>query len=147
MADRRQQIGVPAHAVAGPLDLYDDRVMEQPIQQGCGDDGIAKHLAPLGKAAVGRQDHGAAFVARVDQLKEQVPRGSAQCDVADLVDDQQLGAAEIADALPQASLPVGLGQAMDDVGPAGRNRRCAQLGSLPPRAPRRDDFFQCRTGR
>ena len=112
----RQQIGVLAHAVAGPLDVYDDHVMEQPIPQGRGDDGIAEHLAPLGKSAVGRQDHGAAFVARVHQLKEQVSRGSTQCDVADLVGDQQLSAAEIADALPQAPLPVGLGQAIDDVG-------------------------------
>ena len=114
--NRRQQIGVLAHAVAGTLDVYDDRVMEQPIQQGRGDDGVAEHLAPLCKAAVGRQDHGSALITRVDQLEEQVPGGSAQRDVADLVDDQQLGAAEIADALPQAPLPVGLGQAVDDVG-------------------------------
>ena len=36
--------------------------------------------------------------------------------VADLIDDRQLGAAEITDALPQAILIVGLGEAVDDVG-------------------------------
>jgi hypothetical protein len=50
--------------------MHDDRMMQHSVQQGCRDDGITEHLAPLGKAAVGGQDHGAAFVARVDQLKE-----------------------------------------------------------------------------
>ena len=64
---------------------------------------------------VAGEDHGAALVSRVDQLKEQIA-GSAEREVADLVDDQQLGAAEITDALAQSALPVGLGQAVDDVG-------------------------------
>jgi hypothetical protein len=45
-----------------------------------------------------------------------VGAGSDELPDSFLFDDQQLGAAEIADALAQASLPVGLGQAVDDVG-------------------------------
>jgi hypothetical protein len=45
--NRRQQISVLAHAVAGPLDVYDDRVMEQPIQPGRGDDGSPNTWPPL----------------------------------------------------------------------------------------------------
>src|SRR5512135_1619980 len=54
-----------APAIAGPLDLDDDGMVEQAVQQGRGDHGTAEHLAPLGKAAVGGQDHGAALVAGV----------------------------------------------------------------------------------
>lgn len=69
----RQQVGMTAEAIAGALDADDDRVVEEAVEQLGGDDGVAEHLAPFGKAAVGGEDHGAALVAGVDQLKEQVP--------------------------------------------------------------------------
>ena len=48
----RDQIGMRPQAVAGPFDLYDDSVMQQPIQK-CGrDHGIPEDLAPFGKAAI-----------------------------------------------------------------------------------------------
>lgn len=43
------QIGVLAHAIAGTLDLNDDSVMEQPVEQRGGDDGIAEHVAHSAK--------------------------------------------------------------------------------------------------
>jgi hypothetical protein len=52
---------------------------------------------PLGEAAVGGQDHGPALVARIDQLEEQVAAVGDDRQVADLVDDQEGGAAEEAD--------------------------------------------------
>lgn len=58
------------HAIAGPFDLDDDGMMEQPIQQRGGDDGIAEHLAPFGEAAIGREDHRALLVAGIDELEE-----------------------------------------------------------------------------
>jgi len=42
-----------AHPVARALDLHDDSVVQQPVQQGGGDDGIAENFAPFRKAAVG----------------------------------------------------------------------------------------------
>ncbi len=56
------EIGVPAQAVARPLDLHDQGMVQQPVQQGRGHDGIAEHLAPLCEAAVRGQDHGATLV-------------------------------------------------------------------------------------
>ena len=48
----RDQIGMRPQAVAGPFDLDDDSVMQQPIQK-CGrDHGIPEDLAPFGKAAI-----------------------------------------------------------------------------------------------
>ena len=85
--------------------MHDDRVVQQPVQQGCGDHGVPKNLTPFGKAAVGGQNHCPTLISGVDQLEKQVPRGGAEGQVADLVDDQQLGAAEIANALAQSPLP------------------------------------------
>jgi hypothetical protein len=47
-------------------------MVKQPIEQRGGDDRVAEDLAPFGKAAVGSQDHGALFVAGVDELEEEV---------------------------------------------------------------------------
>ncbi len=44
----------------------------EPIQEGCGDDGVPKNFAPFGKSAVGGEDHRALFIAGVDELKEQI---------------------------------------------------------------------------
>jgi len=38
------EIGVLSQAVAGAFDLHDDGVVQQPVEQGGGDDGLAKHL-------------------------------------------------------------------------------------------------------
>ena len=67
-----QKVGVLAHAVAGALDLDDDGMVQQPIEQRGGNDGIAEHVAPFGEAAIGREDHRAFFISRVDQLEEQI---------------------------------------------------------------------------
>lgn len=45
--------GVLAHAVAGALDLDDDGVVKKPVEQRCGDHGIAEHVAPFAEATVG----------------------------------------------------------------------------------------------
>ena len=59
-----------AQAVAGALDLDDDGVVEQPVEEGGCDDGVAEDLAPLGEAAVRGEDHRPLLVAGVDQLEE-----------------------------------------------------------------------------
>ena len=43
------QVRVLAEPVAGALDLHDDGVMQQPVEQRCGDHGVAEHLAPFGE--------------------------------------------------------------------------------------------------
>ena len=78
------KFGMLAQAVAGALDLNDDGVVQQSVEQGRGDDGIAEHLAPFGEAAVGGEDHGAALVSDVDQLEEQVAAAGHDRQVADL---------------------------------------------------------------
>src|ERR1700749_1962021 len=81
------QVGMLAQPVAGPLDVDDNGVVKQPVEQcGC-DHWIAKNLAPFDKAAIGGQDHGAALVAGIDQLEEQIAGTSADAQVTALGND------------------------------------------------------------
>ena len=59
-------------AIARALDLDHDGMVEQPVEERGGDDGIAEDLAPFGEAAVRGEDHGALFVAGVDELEEEI---------------------------------------------------------------------------
>ena len=61
-----------AQPIARAFDLHDNGVVQQSIQQGGGDHGITKNLTPFGKAAIGGEDHGALFVAGIDELEEQI---------------------------------------------------------------------------
>jgi hypothetical protein len=51
------EMGVLPHAIAGAFDLNDHSVMEQPVEQPGGDDGITEHVSPPGEATVRGQDH------------------------------------------------------------------------------------------
>src|ERR1700719_1681509 len=90
-------------------------MMEQPVEQRGGDDGIPEDVAPFGKAAVGGEDHGALFVAGVDELEEQVAAAGGDRQVADLVDDEQPAAAQEAVFLAQRALAFGLGEDSDKI--------------------------------
>ena len=64
------ELCVLTQPIALAFDLHDDGVVQQAIQQGAGDHGIAKDLAPLAESAITGEDQGAAFVAGVNQLEE-----------------------------------------------------------------------------
>lgn len=85
----RDKVGVLAEAVTGVLDLDNDGVVEKPVEHCGGDDWIAEDIAPFAEAAVGSEDHRALFLARVDQLEEQVAAARADRQIADLIDDEQ----------------------------------------------------------
>ena len=95
----RHEIGVLTQAVARPLDLNDDGMVKQPIEQCGGDYGVAEDLAPFGEAAVGGQNHGAAFVTSIDELEEQIAAAGDDRQVSDLIDDQERSPAQEANAL------------------------------------------------
>jgi hypothetical protein len=66
-------------------DVQGDGVMEDAVQDGRGDDPVAKDLPPAPEALVAREDHGPAFVAATDELEEQVGAGPVDRQVTDLV--------------------------------------------------------------
>ena len=51
----------------------------------------------------------------VDELEEQVSATGDDRQISNLVDDQQIEAAEVADALAQRAVAFGLGESRDDV--------------------------------
>jgi hypothetical protein len=84
--------------------LQDDGMMQEAVEQRGGDDGIAADVSPLGEAAVRGEDHGALFVASVDELEEEIAAAGNDREVADLVDNEQGKAAEVSDSLVQSAL-------------------------------------------
>ena len=83
------EIGMLAQAVTRSLDLNDDGVMEEAIEEGGGDNWVAEDLAPFGEAAIGGKDHGAALVAGIHELEEQIPAARDDRQVPDFVYDQE----------------------------------------------------------
>ena len=105
-----------AQPVAGAFDLDDHGMVEQSVEQCGGDDGVAEDFSPFSEAAIAGEDHGAFFVSGVDQLEEQVGAAVGDWEIADLVDDQERGAAIEADLLDQASLAFGAAERFDQLG-------------------------------
>ena len=83
-------LSLGAESVAVAADGQHVAVMQEPVEdRGC-DHWISKHGAPFGNTAVGRDQHGAGFVAPADQLEEEVCRIGLQRQVPEFIDDQQL---------------------------------------------------------
>src|SRR3954467_11154583 len=64
-------------------------MVDEAIDEGGGDHGVAEDLAPALEAAVAGDDDRAAFVAARDEREEQVGGLALEREVADLVDDEQ----------------------------------------------------------
>ena len=60
-------------------------MVEQPVQDGGGQDRIAEDLAPVDEALVAGQDDGGALVASGDQAEEQAGLVAGQGQIADFV--------------------------------------------------------------
>src|SRR5579859_5612614 len=95
-----------AEAIARAFDLDDNGMMEETVEERRGDDGVAEDLAPFGEAAVGGENDGAALVAGVDELEEEVGTAGAERQVADLVDDEEGIAGNEAYALPELAFAL-----------------------------------------
>jgi len=80
-------------AIGVALDIDRGGMMQDAVQDGRGDDRITEDLIPLTEAAVGGEDQRALFVAPRDELEEEVGAVAIDADVADLVDDEELGLA------------------------------------------------------
>ena len=92
-----QEVGVLAQAIARPLDLQHDGMMQKAVEERGGDDGVAEDVSPLGEAAVRGEDHGAPLITGVDELEEQIAAARNDREVADFVDNEQGEAAEVSD--------------------------------------------------
>ena len=80
-------------AVGFAFDGDDLGVMNETVDHGDGAAGVGKHFRPFREAFVGREQCALLLVAAVDQLEQQIGMTIGIGEVADLVDDQQAGAA------------------------------------------------------
>jgi hypothetical protein len=78
-------------AVAGSVDVDHVAVVEEAVEDGDGQDVVAKNLAPFGGAFVAGDDHGAAFLSAGDESEDHVGFGPVQGQVAHFVHDQDRG--------------------------------------------------------
>ena len=72
-------------------DGQDVAVVEQAIEDGGGDDGVAKDVAPLADAPIVGEEDRASFVLSGYELEEEMGGVFLEGQVSDLVDDQDLG--------------------------------------------------------
>src|SRR2546425_5785052 len=78
-----------AEAVALAFERDHGRVVDESVDQGGGDHGVAEDLAPLLEAAVAGDDDRAALVAAGDQGEEEGGGPALQGEGGELVDDQE----------------------------------------------------------
>src|SRR6185312_1314168 len=72
--------------------------------------GIAEHSAPLADRAIAGEQQAAALVAARDELEEEMRGVGLEWQIAEFIDDQQLGLGEEAEALLEPVLRMGLGE-------------------------------------
>ena len=106
-----------SESVAGPFNANDGGVVQQPVEEGCRDDGGSEEdVAPFGEASVRGEDHRALFATRIDDLKEQACAAPGDGNATDFVGDKQRGRREEADLFGEPSLSFGFGGAVGEVG-------------------------------
>ncbi len=99
-----------AQAVAVAPDRDDVTVVKQPVQD-CGrDDCITEYSTPFTDGTVRGDEHCASLVAPADQLKEQMRCIGLERQVAEFVDNQQLGLCIMRQSFLKAVLGLRLGQ-------------------------------------
>ena len=86
------------------------RLVQDPVQDSRGNRWIAENLVPLAEAAVRGQDQRLLLVAPLDGLEEQRGAVSVDCDVANLIDDQEFDLAVNLEPLLDLVLAIGWGR-------------------------------------
>ena len=114
------------------FDLDHDGVVQQAVQQGCGDDVVAEDGAPVLEAAIGGEHGGALLVAGVDQLEEQVGAAGVNGQVADLIDDEQGSPVDVAQTRGEGAGALGLGERGDEFGQGGEVDTLVGLDRVHP---------------
>ena len=75
--------------IAVAPDVDDPGVMQEPVEDGRGNDGVTEELLPVAEAFVRGDDRRALLVAVRDELEEQIGLAALDGQVAGLVDDDQ----------------------------------------------------------
>ena len=90
---------VPSSDKAARPALEHVRVMQEPVEQRGDRGGVAEQLPPLVDRPVGGEHRRGSLVAAHDQLKQVLGRGVGQLAHAEVVDDEQVRAAELGEVV------------------------------------------------
>ena len=103
--------GVPVEALAEAVALAgegeDGAAVDEPVEQRGGELLLAEDLGPAGEVQVGGDRHPGPLVAVGEELEEQLGGGLGEGQVAELVDQHQVEAAQLGQQPGQAQLAVG----------------------------------------
>ena len=109
------KLGVLAHPVAIAADVDDVAMVQESVDERGGHDFVTQDFAPVLEALVRRQHCGCAFIAAVDQLKEQHRTLRVDGQVTDLIYDEERRMGEGLQAVCKLASGLGLLQRGDEV--------------------------------
>src|SRR5712672_2931865 len=92
----------PAHAFAGEFDAVG--IVNETIEDGVGVSGIADNFVPAVDGELGSDHRGAASVTFLEDFQEIMPGGGVERLQAPIVEDQKVGAAEVAQKTGMATV-------------------------------------------
>ena len=118
-----------AQAVGVALDVEDGGAMEEAVQDGAGHGGVlAEDLVPVAKGFVAGEDDGPLLlVALADDLEEKAGLQMIEFEVADFVDDEELGPGEVVQLAVEAVFVHGFAQPAGQIGDGGEVNAVAHL--------------------
>lgn len=129
-----------AALVAQPIAVAPDRddlaVVQQPIEDGGGGDRVAKHLPPFANRPVAGDQHAGPLIAPRHELEEQVRGRRLKWQVAQFIDDQQLGLGELQQLLLEPAIGVRLRQPGHQRRRRGKEHRVAAIHRFAPEGNR-----------
>ena len=89
--------------------------MGEPVEQGRGHLGVAEDGGPFGEAEIGGDDHAGALIELAQQVEQQGAARGAERQVAELIEDDEVGVDEAAGDLAGLSLGLLLFEGVDEL--------------------------------
>ena len=89
------------------------------IDDRLGEPGVGEDLGPFAEGQVGGDDQRAAFVALGEDLEDQLGGAVGQCEIAELVEDDELGAGVAADDAGEFAAALGFLELVGEPGERG----------------------------
>jgi hypothetical protein len=90
-------------------------VVREPVEQGRGHLGIAEDRGPFGEAEIGGDDDAGALIELAQQVEEQGAAGGAERQIAEFIEDDEIGVDEAAGDLSSFALGLFLFEGVDEL--------------------------------
>ncbi len=125
-ATRSGVIDLILHAVAFAFQYHGFGVVEEAIEYSGSDSGVVvEDFRPVFEDAIGGEENGAAFIAVADDLEQEVGAGFVERQIAELIDQEQIGLEVFVHFELEPSGGVGGGQGVDDIDGGGEQHAMA----------------------